>query len=445
MKQLRETSTSAQIGRVVIFTAALAVIFTTLAMTLVAAVLARNATQQRADAFVELIAANADVTLALGDVDGATDVLSALARSDTVTRAKLIKPDGTVLAAYERAERPKPPAIRGMLRTQVPEIEVSASANVTHRGDTLGRAEVVVREPYLVNALAWFAASSLAVFGLMMVCWVAVSGRIGRWLSRPLSRFAAVAREIRYSGDLRLRVPPTHVTEVRTLSEDFNAMLDEIERLSVAEVRNLSENFNASLDQIKQQSLQIQEHNARLSTLAFYDPLTNAANRVLLMDRMTQLIEAFERDRNPFAVVALDLDNFKPLNDQLGHAVGDKYLQEVVRRCKAMLRPTDTFARMGGDEFLALLPGVGTREDALTVARKLAACVREANSVHALEQKCTASIGVVFYPLDGDTVEQVLDRADTAMYAAKASGRNRIKMRSRSLMSNGPITQGELI
>ena len=103
MKQLRETSTSAQIGRVVIFTAALAVIFTTLAMTLVAAVLARNATQQRADAFVELIAANADVTLALGDVDGATDVLSALARSDTVTRAKLIKPDGTVLAAYERA------------------------------------------------------------------------------------------------------------------------------------------------------------------------------------------------------------------------------------------------------------------------------------------------------------------------------------------------------
>jgi diguanylate cyclase (GGDEF)-like protein len=445
MKSPRETSTSAQIGRVVILTAALAVMLTTLVMTLVAAALTRNATQQRANAFVELIAASADVPLALRDAEGANDILSALARTETVAQAKLITPDGAVLAAYARKDRTKPAAVGGFLGTQVPEIEVSASATVTHKGDALGRAEVVVREPYLVNALVWFAASSLAVIGLMMIGWVALSGPIGRWLSRPLSRFAAVAREIRYSGDLTLRMPPTHVTEVRTLSEDFNAMLDEIERLSVAEVRNLSENFNASLDQIKQQSLQIQEHNAHLSTLAFYDPLTKAANRVLLMDRMTQLIEAFERDRNPFAVVALDLDNFKPLNDQLGHAVGDKYLQEITRRCKAALRPTDTFARMGGDEFLALLPGVGTREDALTVARKLAACVRDANSAHVSEVKCTASIGVVFYPLDGDTVEQVLDRADTAMYAAKASGRNRIKMRSRSLMSNGPITQGELL
>lgn len=439
----RETSTSAQIGRVVIFTALIAVLVTTLALTAVAAVVARNATMQRATTIAELIAASADVPLALRDADGARDVLAALTGADTVVRATLVNVDGKALASFERKDAPQTAALRGSIGTRLTEFEISASAKVLHHGDLLGSAHVLVREPYLGNAVIWFAASSLAVFALMMFGWVAVSGAIGDWLSRPLARFAEVTREIRNSGNLTLRVPQTHVAEVKSLSEDFNAMLDEIERLTVDEVRDLSENFNATIDEIERRSSLIQERNAQLSTLAFYDPLTGAANRVLLMDRMTQLIDAFQRDRNPFAVVALDLDNFKPLNDQLGHAVGDKYLREIARRCKSVLRPTDTFARMGGDEFLALLPGVGARSDALAVARKLATAVRESNEVHSLETKCTASIGVVFYPLDGQNVEEMLARADAAMYAAKASGRNRIKMRSRHLMTEGPITQGE--
>lgn len=443
MPTLRETSTSAQIGRVVVLTALLAVLLTTVALTVVAAVVARNATMQRATTIAELIAASADVPLALRDAEGAREVLAALTSTDTVVRASLVDVDGKVLASFQRKGGAQNTSPRGAFGTQFSEFEISASAKVLHQGDVLGSALVIVREPYLGNAVVWFAASSLAVFALMMIGWIVVSSAIGNWLSRPLARFAAVTREIRNSGNLTLRVPETHVAEVKSLSEDFNAMLDEIERLTVDEVRDLSENFNATIDEIERRSTLIQERNAQLSTLAFYDPLTGAANRVLLMDRMTQLIDAFQRDRNPFAVVALDLDNFKPLNDQLGHAVGDKYLQEIARRCKSVLRPTDTFARMGGDEFLALLPGVGARSDALAVARKLATAIRESNEVHSLQTKCTASIGVVFYPLDGQNVEQVLSRADTAMYSAKASGRNRIKMRSRHLMTEGPITQGE--
>jgi len=247
MKTPREISTSAQIGRVVMLTAALAVILTTMAMTLVAAAVARNATQQRADALVEIIAASSDVPLALRDTEGANEILGALSRSDTVAHAKLSTPDGAVLATYDRQRKVRPP-LSGFLGIEVPEIEATASAEVTHKGDSLGRAEVVIREPYLVNALMWFAVSSVGVLGFMLILWASLSESIGNWLSRPLARFAAVTREIRYSGDLKLRVPPTHVTEVRTLSEDFNAMLDEIERLTVAEVRSLSENFNASLD-----------------------------------------------------------------------------------------------------------------------------------------------------------------------------------------------------
>lgn len=104
----------------------------------------------------------------------------------------------------------------------------------------------------------------------------------------------------------------------------------------------------------------------RVAKLAFYDPLTGAANRVLLLDRLTQLIDAHRRDGKPFTVIAFDLDDFKLINDQLGHQVGDAFLRSMSARCKSELRSTDTFACLVGDEFIALIPDVATRDRALS-------------------------------------------------------------------------------
>jgi len=400
----RPVSISVQISRVVIITAAVAVALTMLAMIAVAAVLAQGASQQRAYTIAELLAASSEVPLVLRDAERGRDVLAALATSDGVVRARLFDRDGKVLANYVH-QRQAHAAADDYAAARLSNLgEVTVKSPVVDGGDTLGYAEVTIREQHLSRALFGFAASGAAVLALMALVWGFISGPIGRRLSLPITRFSEVTRKIRDTADFTHRLPSTHVAEVRALSEDFNAMLDVIQR-STSEV---------------------QVRNKELARLAFYDPLTGAANRVLLLDRMTQLIEAHRRDARPFAVVEFDLDEFKLLNDQLGHQVGDAFLKAMSHRCKAALRPVDTFARLGGDEFIALLPDVGSRDNALVVARKLAEAVHASNHVHSLPISCTASIGVGLYPEDGQSTNELMARVDAAMYEAKARGRNQI-------------------
>ena len=403
--QRRPVSISVQISRVVIITAAVAVLLTMIAMIAVAAVLAQDATQQRAYTIAELLAASSDVPLVLNDAERGRDVLSALSTSDGVVRAQLIGRDGKVLVTYLQKQQSRAQADDNWLARLANLGEVTARSAVVDRGDMLGYAQVTIREQHLSRALVGFGASGAAVLALMALVWGLISGSIGRRLSLPITRFSEVTRKIRDTEDFTHRLPSTHVAEVRAMSEDFNAMLDVIQR-STSEV---------------------QVRNKELARLAFYDPLTGAANRVLLLDRMTQLIDAHSRDARPFAVVEFDLDDFKLLNDQLGHQVGDAFLKAMSHRCKSALRPVDTFARLGGDEFIALLPNVSSREDAFTVARKLAEAVHASNHVHSLPISCTASMGIGLYPEDGQSTNELMARVDAAMYEAKARGRNQIR------------------
>ena len=405
MKYKRQSvSISVQISRVVIITAAVAVLLTMMAMITVAAVLAQGAAQQRAYTIAELLAASAEVPLVLRDADRGRDVLSALSTSDGVVRARLIDRDGKVLVTYVHKQQSRVQADDYWLARVANLGKVTATSPVVDRGDTLGYAEVTLCEQHMSRALFGFAASGAAVLTLMALVWGFISGSIGRRLSLPITRFSEVTRKIRDTKDFTHRLPSTHVSEVRALSEDFNAMLDVIQR-STSEV---------------------QVRNKELARLAFYDPLTGAANRILLLDRMTQLIDAHSRDARPFAVVEFDLDDFKLLNDQLGHQVGDAFLKAMSHRCKSELRPVDTFARLGGDEFIALLPNVGSRDNALIVARKLAEAVHASNHVHSLPVSCTASMGIGLYPEDGQSTNELMARVDAAMYEAKARGRNQI-------------------
>ena len=400
----RTVSISVQISRVVIITAAVAVVLTMAAMLAVAGALAKRAAQQRAYTIAELLAASAAVPLVLRDVERGRDVLSALATSDGVVRARIIDRNDKTLVTYLPKQQRLPMINESRLSRTVNLGEVTVKSSVLDGGDLLGYAEVTLREQHLSAALLGFAASGAAVLTVMALIWVAISGPIGRRLSLPITRFSEVTRKIRDTRDFTHRLPSTHVAEVRGLSEDFNAMLDVIQRGSIEAL----------------------ERNRELARLAFYDLLTGAANRVLLLDRMTQLIDLHSRVARPFAVVSFDLDNFKLLNDQLGHQVGDAFLKVMSARCKSELRPTDTFARLGGDEFIALLPDAGSRAGALIVAKKLAEAVHASNHVHSLPISCTASMGIGVYPEDGQSTNELMARVDAAMYEAKARGRDQI-------------------
>ncbi|MGZ5175579.1 MAG: diguanylate cyclase domain-containing protein [Burkholderiales bacterium] len=162
----------------------------------------------------------------------------------------------------------------------------------------------------------------------------------------------------------------------------------------------------------------------KMTHLAEHDALTDLPNRVLLNDRLTQAIALARRHDKKVALLFLDLDHFKTVNDSLGHAAGDKLLQSVAARLTACVRTSDTVSRRGGDEFLVLLSEIVGIYDATRFAEKISAALAMPQLISGQELRITASIGISIYPDHGETVEKMVHHADVAMYHAKAHGRN---------------------
>ena len=163
-----------------------------------------------------------------------------------------------------------------------------------------------------------------------------------------------------------------------------------------------------------------------MSHLAQHDALTDLPNRLLLNDRLAQAISLALRNRHQLAVLYLDLDGFKNINDSLGHSVGDKLLQSVALCLSAAVRKSDTVSRQGGDEFVILLPEVAHAADAAITAEKILTELKKTHSIGEHRLHVTVSIGVSTYPGSGDDAESLIKNADTAMYHAKQSGREQL-------------------
>lgn len=162
----------------------------------------------------------------------------------------------------------------------------------------------------------------------------------------------------------------------------------------------------------------------RIQRMAYHDSLTGLPNRVLFNDRLNQAIRLAKRDSSQFALLFLDLDRFKPVNDTLGHAAGDELLQEVAARIRRQVRDSDTVARIGGDEFSVILHDIAKREEAEIVARKivtaLAAPFQLGRPKHGTD--IGTSIGIAIYPVDGRDAQALVKAADATMYRAKQEG-----------------------
>jgi diguanylate cyclase (GGDEF)-like protein len=183
--------------------------------------------------------------------------------------------------------------------------------------------------------------------------------------------------------------------------------------------------YDAHLESnVRRYNEMLENANARLQHAATHDALTELPNRVLLADRMGQAIARAARDEIRFAVLVVDLDRFKAINDSLGHIAGDELLQEVARRLSSLLRKDDTLARLGGDEFVLLVHEVSTAQDAEAVARKVLSHVAQPVRLGGLDVHVSPSVGIAFCPDDGVDSETLLQHADAAMYHAKKTGRN---------------------
>lgn len=167
--------------------------------------------------------------------------------------------------------------------------------------------------------------------------------------------------------------------------------------------------------------------------LAQYDPLTGLINRTLFQDRVNGALSRARRDGGLITIMFIDVDGFKDVNDRFGHAVGDELLRQVAGRLIGVLRDSDTVARLGGDEFTVILEGGRRVEDAGRVATKILRTIGSPYTVGNTEMVITVSIGISMYPVDGDDYEELMAGADTAMYQAKAAGRNTYQYFTRSL------------
>jgi len=158
--------------------------------------------------------------------------------------------------------------------------------------------------------------------------------------------------------------------------------------------------------------------------IAFHDSLTQLPNRTLFYDRLERAIKDAQREKSKVALMFIDLDRFKIVNDTLGHHVGDLLLQEVAERLKDNIRSSDTVARLGGDEFVIILPDISRARDVSKVANKLLENLNQPIVIEENELYTTPSIGISLYPTDGLTVEALMQSADTAMYHVKEDGKN---------------------
>lgn len=175
---------------------------------------------------------------------------------------------------------------------------------------------------------------------------------------------------------------------------------------------------------LKNAYVELERSNGMLEHIAHYDALTHLPNRVLLADRMQQAMHQCQRRGNSLAVAFLDLDGFKTVNDLHGHSMGDELLITVAERLRAALREGDTLARIGGDEFVAILTDLEQSKDCEPVLSRLLAAASEPLTLHHIDMQVSASIGVTIYPQDGVDAEQLLRHADQAMYLSKQTGKN---------------------
>ena len=234
-------------------------------------------------------------------------------------------------------------------------------------------------------------------------------------LSKPLTELRDAVAEVG-KGNLDTRVKIRSRDEIGDLGDYFNKMVENLKRTTT------------SIDNLEREITERKKAEGKLRLLATHDVLTGLPNRALLYDRFDIALANAQRKNKKVAIMSLDLDGFKTVNDTLGHDVGDKLLVNAAGRLTSMLRKVDTVARMGGDEFVLLLWEVSKKDDAIKVAQKTLEGFRQPFIIDEKKLNITVSIGVAIYPEDGKDIKDLLKNSDELLYRAKESGRDRYQL-----------------
>jgi diguanylate cyclase (GGDEF)-like protein len=339
-----------------------------------------------------------------GNKEIANDVIKGLMRSDNVCQARLYNKEGLDISSKRY------PSLE-----QCPEAIVHQLISPFDDKEVIGHLETRI-DSSLIKARAYHEAGLLALslLALIILPGLVIWQTIARLITVPIHFLSKQLHQITPGTDARVSsMSGKQDDEIAQLVHDVNHLLGVVE---------------VTLKDEREQRLLIKEMKQKYQHLAHHDMLTGLPNRSLLTDRLQQMLAQARRSTSQGALIYMDLDKFKPVNDTLGHDMGDLVLQEIAQRLLASVRESDTIARIGGDEFVVLLPSIEDQQDASTVAEKIRAALALpflANG-HTINIGC--SIGIAIYPEHGADEISLMKNADIAMYQAKQNGRNNVQM-----------------
>ena len=398
----------------------------------------RNFLGSNLHTIADIIAANSSAALLFGDTNAAEQNLGFLKAQEHIEAAAIFGLDGRLFASYMKPgasiDLPEPDYKSTNILFRDDYVELFS--NISHEGETIGTAYIRSDLKAVQDRLVWFLAIVCTVLLASLMVTLMMSTQMQHIITEPLLRLSAIARQVSAEKNYSLRVTGEGEDEIGNLVVDFNKMLDEIQlrdnklkyhRMQLEErVALRTKELEESNNQLALSKKSAETIAKRMEYHAHHDDLTGLPNRALLNDRMNAELAHARRQQSMMALLFLDLDRFKVINDSLGHAVGDQLLRVIARRLRNCVREEDTVARLGGDEFLILLPRISSSSDAGRVGRKIIDALIEPITCNGNELSITTSIGISIYPFDSTDVDTLVKNADISMYRAKELGRNKV-------------------
>jgi len=399
---------------------------------------ARESLGNNLHTMADIIAANSSAALIFGDKIAGEENLGFLLAQKHIEAAAIFGADGEEFASYRkpgtRVELPEPDFETHNLLFWGDYVELFS--NISYEGETIGTAYIRSDLKAVDERLASFMWIVCIVLLTSLLVTFILSAQMQRIITDPLLRLSAIARRISIDENYSLRVAGEAKDELGDLIVDFNKMLNEIQlrdnklrehRMQLEErVTQRTKDLEESNKQLALSKKQAETVAKRMEYHAHHDDLTGLPNRTLLKDRIHTELAHARRQQSMMALLFLDLDRFKVINDSLGHGIGDQLLRVISRRLRNCVREEDTVARLGGDEFMILLPRITSSSDAGRIGRKIIDALVDPISCDGHELHITTSIGISIYPFDSTDVETLVKNADISMYRAKELGRNKV-------------------
>ena len=393
---------------IITLTSCLMLLFTFVAIIWLQRISLRSELLQDAQVLSRSISKDCAAAMVHNDQKAATLALEPLAANHSVLGARLFDQEQNIFAEFYRNLARDPENDELKVKTLLREGHVyyqkylDVFEPIVYEGKVLGqlmlRMDLVKINDILIR-YTWIGGVVFLIYSLLAFL---LASSLQKLISDPIKSLLLSMQTISKKKNYSLRVEKTSEDELGSLFDGFNEMLTEIE--------------------IRDQELQNNEAN--LEHLANHDSLTKVANRLLFHDRLEHSLARAKRIKSRLAILVIDLDRFKNINDSLGHDIGDHVLCAVADRLSSFVRDADTLARIGGDEFAIILDQIKRTNDVGRYVQKLLREIAQIIEVDEHKLHITASIGVGLYPENGEDVESLMKSADTSMYRGKEGGGN---------------------